>query len=108
VHRRGWKILSAGRIVFNGEVWADVSHGRNVPTQKRSIGYLFQDYALFPHLTVRDNISFGIRHLSPAVRSERIARTAAGLQLEGLLVQTTSRTFRRPAAARRAGTSAGP
>ena len=42
--------LTAGRIVFNDQVWADVSQGRHTPTQKRPVGYLFQDYALFPHL----------------------------------------------------------
>lgn len=83
----GLEDLSAGRIVFNGEVWADVSNGRHLPTQKRPIGYLFQDYALFPHLSVRDNIAFGIRNLSTTIRNDRIARTAAGLQLDGLLTR---------------------
>jgi len=77
--------LTAGKIVFSGQVWADVSKRRHMPTQKRPIGYLFQDYALFPHLNVRDNIGFGIHHLASGVRSERIRTTAATLQIEDLL-----------------------
>jgi molybdate transport system ATP-binding protein len=81
----GLEELTAGQIVFNNKVWADVSQRRHVPTQKRPIGYLFQDYALFPHLNVRDNIGFGIRHLSSDIRIERTVRTAASLQMDGLL-----------------------
>jgi len=77
--------LTTGRIVFSGQVWADVAHRRHMPTQKRPIGYLFQDYALFPHLNVRENIGFGIHHLAPGMRSERIKTTAANLQIEELL-----------------------
>jgi molybdate transport system ATP-binding protein len=71
--------------VFSGNVWADAAKGRHLPTQKRSIGYLFQDYALFPHLNVRDNIGFGIHHLASGVRSEHIRTTAGNLQIEDLL-----------------------
>jgi ABC-type sugar transport system ATPase subunit len=46
---------SAGRILFDGE---DVTR---VPTERRDVGVVFQSYALFPHLTVRDNIAFGLR-----------------------------------------------
>jgi molybdate transport system ATP-binding protein len=71
--------------VFSGDVWADAAKRIHVPTQKRPIGYLFQDYALFPHLNVRDNIGFGIHHLAPGVRSDLIRTTAANLQIEDLL-----------------------
>jgi molybdate transport system ATP-binding protein len=81
----GLEQLTAGKIVFSGEVWADASKRRHVPTQKRSIGYLFQDYALFPHLNVRDNIGFGIRRLASGVRRDHIRTTAASLQIEDLL-----------------------
>jgi molybdate transport system ATP-binding protein len=47
-----------GHIVFDGEVWFDSLLGINVPTHARSIGMVFQNYALFPHLNVRDNIAF--------------------------------------------------
>ncbi|HLP05432.1 MAG TPA: ATP-binding cassette domain-containing protein [Paludibacter sp.] len=48
-----------GRIVFNGEVWFDSGRKINLPPQKRHVGYMFQDYALFPNMTVRKNIEFG-------------------------------------------------
>lgn len=47
----------AGRIVVDGEVWFDGR--RTLPPQKRRVGMMFQDYALFPHLSVRDNVAFG-------------------------------------------------
>ena len=71
--------------MFNDQVWADVAQGRHVPTQKRPIGYLFQDYALFPHLNVRDNIGFGIHQVAVAARNDRILKIAASLQVDDLL-----------------------
>jgi molybdate transport system ATP-binding protein len=56
----GLERLTSGRIVVDGQDWT------NIPPQKRSVGYLFQDYALFPHLRVRDNIAYGAKH-SPGV-----------------------------------------
>ncbi|RXZ32409.1 ATP-binding cassette domain-containing protein [Oxalobacteraceae bacterium CAVE-383] len=51
----------AGRIVFNGRVLFDSQAGVRLPPQQRRVAYLFQDYALFPHLTVAQNIGFGLR-----------------------------------------------
>lgn len=47
-----------GRIVFNGETWFDATRGINVPPQKRRVGYVFQEYSLFPHLNLYDNAAF--------------------------------------------------
>jgi len=47
-----------GRIAVNGAVLFDSQRGINVPARLRSVGYVFQDYALFPHLTVEQNIAF--------------------------------------------------
>lgn len=47
-----------GRIVFNDTVWFDADKKINVPPQQRNVGYMFQDYALFPNMTVEKNISF--------------------------------------------------
>ena len=51
----------AGSIVCCGEVWFDGAHRVNRPPQKRRVGYLSQDYAVFPHLTVRGNVAYGAR-----------------------------------------------
>jgi molybdate transport system ATP-binding protein len=50
----------AGRIAIGGRVVFDSGSGLCLPARKRRMGYLFQDYALFPHLTVRQNIAFGL------------------------------------------------
>ncbi|MGZ5178393.1 MAG: ABC transporter ATP-binding protein, partial [Burkholderiales bacterium] len=60
-----------GEIVLHGEIMS--RPGLTVPTERRRIGMVFQDYALFPHLTVGRNISFGLHTLSEAERSARVA-----------------------------------
>jgi molybdate transport system ATP-binding protein len=52
---------TAGRIVVDGRVLFDRAAGINLPAQARRVGYVFQGYALFPHLTVADNLVFGLR-----------------------------------------------
>ncbi len=47
-----------GTIVHNGETWLDVEHSIFVPPQKRRLGYVFQEYILFPHLNVYANAAF--------------------------------------------------
>jgi molybdate transport system ATP-binding protein len=50
-----------GRITFGDEIWFDVGRNIDVPPQKRRLGYVFQDYTLFPHLTLRENAAFATR-----------------------------------------------
>jgi molybdate transport system ATP-binding protein len=50
----------SGRISIDGRTVFDSGRGIFLPARKRRLGYLFQDYALFPHLTVRQNIAFGL------------------------------------------------
>jgi len=57
-----------GVICFGDDVWLDTSQGRNLPPDLRRVGLLFQDYALFPHLTVRQNIEYGLQHHRKADR----------------------------------------
>lgn len=62
----------AGRISFNDRVLFDSATDVRLPPQKRRVAYLFQDYALFPHLTVAQNIGFGLsRGFLPPHRPER-------------------------------------
>ncbi|WP_020531539.1 sulfate/molybdate ABC transporter ATP-binding protein [Flexithrix dorotheae] len=49
-----------GKIIVGEETWFDKANKINLPPQKRSIGFLFQDYALFPNMTVRENLNFAL------------------------------------------------
>jgi molybdate transport system ATP-binding protein len=74
----------AGRIVVDGHVFFDSATGVNVPAQERRIGYVFQGYALFPHLTVADNVGFGLRDRPRAERTRRVGATLDKLGLADL------------------------
>jgi molybdate transport system ATP-binding protein len=65
----------AGRVVVAGRVLYDAASGVALPAQARRLGYVFQDYALFPHLTVRHNIAFALRSgwLNPRGRARQPA-----------------------------------
>ena len=52
---------SHGRIAVGDDVWFDAAAGVDVPPERRSIGFVFQDYALFPHLNVAQNVAYGGR-----------------------------------------------
>ena len=73
-----------GRIELDGRVLFDSAKGIDLPPQKRQVGYLFQQYALFPHMTVEQNIRAGARHLEKARRAQRVDELTAMLHLEGL------------------------
>jgi molybdate transport system ATP-binding protein len=50
-----------GSVVVNGETWLDTVNRISLPPQRRNVGYVFQDYALFPNMTVRGNLEFALR-----------------------------------------------
>ncbi len=50
----------SGHVRIDGQTLFDAQQGINLPPQARNVAYLFQDYALFPHLSVRQNIAFGL------------------------------------------------
>jgi iron(III) transport system ATP-binding protein len=76
----GLEPVAEGCISMDGRVLADAH--THVPPHRRRIGMVFQDYALFPHMSVRDNVAFGIDHLP---RAERAARVDEVLRLVGLV-----------------------
>ena len=73
----GLTIPDKGFISFNGQVWYDSEKKINLPVQQRNVGFMFQDYALFPNMTVRKNIEFAQKTKKP----EEVDRL---LQLFGL------------------------
>ena len=74
----------SGRIVLNGRVLFDSGKHIDLPPQKRRVGYLFQNYALFPHMTVAENITAGARHLPIKERQAAVAAQIRAFRLEGL------------------------
>ena len=75
----GFEVPDAGRVVIRGETMAGPE--RWVPPEARGVGIVFQDYALFPHLTVAQNVGFGLRQFGRSARQERLGQV---LELVGL------------------------
>ncbi|WP_342361750.1 ABC transporter ATP-binding protein [Terrarubrum flagellatum] len=76
----GFEEPDSGAVAFDGR---DVTH---TPAEKRDIGMVFQNYALFPHMTVVGNLAFGLemRHVAKAEMAARIARVVDMVQLKGM------------------------
>jgi molybdate transport system ATP-binding protein len=65
-----------GRIEVDGRPWFDGAAGIDLPPRARDVGLVFQEYALFPHLSVRDNVAFGVRRdARPRLVDELLAAT---------------------------------
>jgi molybdate transport system ATP-binding protein len=75
---------NTGRISFGAEAWFDAQAGVMIPPQKRSIGYVFQDYALFPHLTVNQNVAYGLKEVARELRASKLEKILQLVQLDGL------------------------
>jgi molybdate transport system ATP-binding protein len=80
-----------GRIAFDGKLLFDRDSKVDVPARERRFGYLFQDYALFPHLNVRQNIAFGLtaglRNPSAQVGGEAVDRWLRTFELNDVAAQ---------------------
>ncbi len=68
--------LSDGLVILDGEVLDDPASGLSVPTAQRPIGFVFQDYLLFPHLSALENVAFGLR--ARGIRRAEAHRRARG------------------------------
>jgi molybdate transport system permease protein len=72
-----------GSVVLNGRVLFDSAKRINLPGRRRRVGLMFQNYALFPHLTVAENIAFGIAHLSKQEQQRAINEQISRAHLAG-------------------------
>lgn len=72
-----------GAIRFGGETWVDTASGIRCSPQQRRIGYMSQDYALFPTYSVADNIAYGLGDVPESERQQRIGEVVDLLQLQG-------------------------
>jgi iron(III) transport system ATP-binding protein len=77
----GLEAIAEGSIRMDGQALSDPARGVMRPPEDRGIGMVFQDYALFPHLSVAQNIGFGLKHLATGARQQRVADM---LELVGL------------------------
>ncbi|NYT36803.1 ABC transporter ATP-binding protein [Allopusillimonas soli] len=78
----GFEPLRSGSITLEGAVLSSV--GQGVPPEQRRVGMMFQDYALFPHLTVEGNIAFGLRRWDKTKRRGRVSDLLALIGLDGM------------------------
>ena len=73
-----------GRIALDGRILFDSSKGIDIPSRQRRVGLLFQNYALFPHLTTAENIAFGLDGVPQAERTTRVQEKIAQAHLDGM------------------------
>lgn len=97
----------SGRIVLDGETLFDSEKHIDLTPQQRRVGYLFQQYALFPNMTVAQNIQCGIRHRKPRGKADAGCRADPPLPAGGSGKEIPCAAFRWTAAARRAGAYSG-
>ncbi|MBV9250883.1 MAG: ABC transporter ATP-binding protein [Acetobacteraceae bacterium] len=89
----GLETPSAGRIVIDGVAVADAAAGRHVPPERRGLSMVFQSYAIWPHMTVFDNIafSFRVRGMGRAEARPAVERALALVKLEGFADRPATR-----------------
>lgn len=78
----GLEPATEGSIQLNGTVVSRPGH--QLPPERRRLGMVFQEHALFPHLTVADNVTFGLRELPREQRRARAAQCLAQVRLDGM------------------------
>ncbi|WP_020656931.1 molybdenum ABC transporter ATP-binding protein [Massilia niastensis] len=83
----GLERAPGARVTVGGETWQDEARGVFVPTHRRAVGYVFQEASLFPHLSVRGNLEFGLTRIAPGERRFELAPVAELLGIAHLLEQ---------------------
>ncbi|MFG6463936.1 sulfate/molybdate ABC transporter ATP-binding protein [Roseateles sp. DXS20W] len=83
--------VQAGHVRLNGRALLDSAAGINLPPEARGVGYLFQHYALFPHLSVRDNIAFGLTSWRRRLKADDAARVDELIASFGLAAMAASK-----------------
>ena len=81
------RMLAGLETVSSGDIFIDTERVNDVPTQHRDLAMVFQSYALYPHMTIAENIGYPlrVRKFDKAQRAERVNRVAAMLKIESLL-----------------------
>ncbi|MFI3186400.1 MAG: molybdenum ABC transporter ATP-binding protein [Methylococcaceae bacterium] len=80
-----------GKLKINGTVWQDSERKLFLPTHKRPLGYVFQEANLFPHLTVRDNLNFGLKRIKQNSATAKLEQTLELLGISHLLERMPER-----------------
>ena len=88
----GLALPDTGRVAVGSDVWLDRDRGINLPVHERRLSYVFQGLALFPHMTARHNVQYGMQHVP---RPERPAKARTLLERVGVahLAERKPRTF---------------
>jgi len=76
-----------GRLEVNGKIWQDSASGIFLPTYQRPLGYVFQEANLFPHLTVKQNLDYGLKRVKHTNSTVKLAQTIELLGIEHLLTR---------------------
>jgi len=79
------EVVAGLQAPSSGEIWIDGENVTSLPPEARRVGFMYQDYLLFPQLTVRKNIAFGLRQMPQAEASARVGEVARLLKIEPLL-----------------------
>lgn len=83
----GLQPVQRGRVQFGSETWVDTDRQQELPPQARQVGMVFQHPALFPHLSVAQNITCGLTRLPPKLRIDRLTALLGQFDLHHLRAQ---------------------
>ncbi len=87
----GLERRASGFLQIDNEIWQDDANGIHLPTHRRAVGYVFQEASLFPHLSVRRNLEFGMKRVPARQRQVSFDDAVALAGLSGLLGRGAAR-----------------